>query len=92
MSNLISQIAWPSLGSALEMPWLALGPMHERIEKTILLPCMAPISSREAFIPGWESGCRLSVVTIASLLMGWCGLSREHVEDDTKSTCVKFGG
>jgi len=67
-------------------------PMHKRIEKTVLLPCMAPISSREAFIPVWESSCRLSVVTIASLLMGGCDLSHDHVEDDTKSTCVKFGG
>jgi len=24
--------------------------------------------------------------------MGGCDLSHDHVEDDTKSTCVKFGG
>ena len=60
--------------------------------ETVLLPCTAPISGREAFIPVWVSGCRLSAVTIASLLMGGCGLSHECVEDGCKSTCVEFGG
>jgi len=31
-------------------------------------------------------------MTIASSLMGGCGLGHEHVEDGCKSTCVKFGG
>ena len=31
-------------------------------------------------------------MTVASSLMGRCGLSHEHVEDGCKSTCVKFGG
>ena len=61
-------------------------------EKTVLLPCTAPISDGEAFIPVWASGCRLSAVTIASSLMGGCGLSHERVEDGCKSTCVEFGG
>jgi len=52
----------------------------------------APISSREAFIPDWASSCRLSAVIIASLIMGGCGLSHEHVDDGCKSINVKFGG
>ena len=35
---------------------------------------------------------RQSAVTIASSLMGGCGLSHERVEDGCKSTCVEFGG
>jgi len=66
--------------------------MHEQVEKTVLLPCMVPISSGEAFFPVWESGCRLSAMTIANSLMSGCGLSHEHIEDGCKSTCVKFGG
>ena len=85
---------WASLW--IHLGWLWLGhccpPVHEQVEKTVLLPCMAPISNGEAFIPVWASGCRLSAVTIASSLMGGCGLSHERVEDGCKSTCVKFGG
>jgi len=83
-------LLWKHLG------WLCVGhccpPMHERVEKPVLLPCTAPISGGEAFIPVWASGCRLSAVTIASTLMGGCGLSHERVEDGCKSTCVEFGG
>ena len=84
-------------GLRFEMPWLALsGPLlssyAQTIEKTVLLPCMVPISDGEAFIPVWASGYRLGVVTITSSLMGGCGLSHEHVEDGCKSTCVEFGG
>ena len=66
--------------------------MHEQVEETVLSPCRAPISSKEAFIPVWESGCQLSAMIIASTLMGGCGLSHERVEDGCKSTCVEFGG
>jgi len=41
-----------SLGLALETPWLAVSgcpSMHEQAEKTVLSPCVAPISGREAF-------------------------------------------
>ena len=91
------QRAWPSLGSALGTPWLALGwPLlssyARTVEKTVLLPCTVPISGGEAFIPVWTSSCWLSAVTIASSLMGGCGLGHEHVEDDCKSSCVKFLG
>ena len=65
--------------------------MHERVEKTVLLPCTAPISSGEGFIPVWGSGCRLSAMTVASSLMGGCGLCDERVEDGCKSTCLKSG-
>jgi len=65
--------------------------MHEWVEKTVLSPCTAPISGGEAFIPVWASSCRLSAMTIASSLMGGCGLSHERVEDGCKSICVKFG-
>ena len=66
--------------------------MHKQVKKTVLSPCTAPISGREAFIPVWVSSCRLSAMTIASSLMGGCGLSHERVEDGYKSTCVKLGG
>jgi len=49
---------------------------------------------RGSFFPVWLSGCRLRAVTIASSLMGGCGLSHKCVEDGCKSTCqscVKFG-
>ena len=83
------QTAWLSLGSALEMPWLALGGplLYEQVEKAVLLPCTAPISVREDFFPVWVSSCQLSAMTIASSIMGGCGLSHEHVEDGCKSTC-----
>jgi len=42
--------------------------------------------------PVLVSCCWLSAVTIASSLIGGCGLSHKHVEDGCKSTCVKFGG
>ena len=45
-----------------------------------------------SFFSVWASVCRLSAVTIASLLMGGCGLSHKCVEGGCKSTCVKFGG
>ena len=50
------QTAWPSLGSALEMPWLALGGplLSSWVEKTVLSPGTVPISGREAFIPVWQ--------------------------------------
>jgi len=64
--------------------------MHKQVEETVLLPCMVPISGGKAFIPVWVSGCRLSAVTIASMLIGGCGLSHECIEDGCKSTCVKF--
>ena len=91
------QTAWPSLGSTLEMPWLTLtGPQlsscAQHVEKTVLSPCMAPISSGEAFILVWVSSCQLSAMTIPSSLMVGCGLSHESVEDSCKSTCVEFGG
>ena len=65
--------------------------MHERVEKTVLLPCTVPISGGEAFTPVWASSCQLSAVTIASSLMGGCGLSHKRIEDGYKSTYVKFG-
>jgi len=63
--------------------------MHEQLEKTCLAGCPFPVG--ELFLV-WVSGCRLSAVTIASLLMGGCGLSHKCVEGGCKSTCVKFGG
>ena len=84
------QTAWPSLGSALQTHWLALGspPMHKQTEKAVLSPCRAPISSREALFPVCTSGCWLRAMIIARLLMGGCGLSHEHVEDGCKSILV----
>ena len=64
--------------------------MHKQVEKTVFSPCTVPISGGKAFIPVWVSGCWLNTVTIASLLMGGCGLRHEHVEDGCKNACVKF--
>ena len=88
------QTAWPSLGSALEMPRLALGgPLLSSYTKmcweTVLSPCTAPISSGEA--PVWASSCRLSVMTIASLLMGGCGLSHKWAEDGLRALLWSLG-
>ena len=59
--------------------------------RKLLLPYTVPISDREAFFLVLASSCRLSAVTIASLLMGGCGLSHECVEDGCKSTCEVWG-
>ena len=56
------------------------------VEKTVLSPCTMPISGEEALFPVWASGCRLREVTIASSLMGGCGLSHKGVEDGCKGT------
>ena len=85
------QTAWLSLGSALKMPWLALtGPLLSSYTQTgwenSPLALHGAHSDGEAFIPVWASGCRLSTVTIASSLMGGCGLSHERVEDGCKRT------
>ena len=76
--------------------WLWVGhccpPMHEQIGKAVLSTCTVPISCREALFQVWASGCWPRAVTIASLLVGGCGLGHERVEDGCKSTCVKFGG
>jgi len=54
---------WKHLG------WLCAGhccpPMHKQVEKTVLSPCTAPISSGEVFISVWASGCQLSAMNIA---------------------------
>ena len=87
------QTAWLSLGfgnTLVGSEWATAVLLC--VEKTVLSPCTAPISGGEAFIPVWASVCQPSAVTIASLLMGGCGLSRERVEDGCKNTCVKFGG
>jgi len=63
--------------------------MHKWAEKAVLSP---PISGREALFPIYTNGCRPRAMTIASSLMGGCGLSQEYVEDGCMSTCVKFGG
>jgi len=64
------------------------------LRKQSSCPAWCPIPAGEAFIPVWTSGCWLSAMTIASSLMGGCGLSHEHVhiEDGCKSTCMTFGG
>jgi len=78
------------------MPWLTLsGPLQfscaQWVDKTVLSPCMAPISSGEAFFPVWASTCQLNAVTIASSLKGGCSLSHKRAKDGSKSTCVEFG-
>ena len=50
-------------------------------EKIVPSPCTAPISGREAFIPVWASGCRLSAMTIAYMYLlmgGGCNLSQQQ--------------
>jgi len=51
--------------------WLSLG------WETVLSSCMAHTSSGEAFLPVWVSSCWLIAITIASSLMGWCGLRQK---------------
>ena len=58
---------------------------------TIGLRKQSSYPARRPF-PVWANLCRLSAVTIASLLMGGSGLSHDCVEDGGTSTCVKFGG
>ena len=48
-------------------------------------------TEKHLIIPVWACSCRLSAVTIASSLMGECGLSHKCVEDGCKSACVEFG-
>jgi len=64
--------------------------MHEWVEKTVLLPAQHPFLVGKPFPQSGQAFS--SLVPIASSLMGGCGLSDEHVEDDYKSTCVEFGG
>ena len=56
--------------------------------RKVLSPWTVPISSGEALFPVWVSGCQL---TIASSLIGGCGLCHECVEDGSKGTCVEDG-
>ena len=84
------------LGFALEMPWFEWASTvllcTNRLKKSSLLALHSAHFWGKAFIPVWVSSCWLSAMTIASLLMGGCGLSHKHVEDGCKSTCVEFGG
>jgi len=41
--------------------WATAVPMHKWVEKTVLLPCMAPISGGEAFISVWASSYQWEV-------------------------------
>ena len=61
-------------------------------EKIVHSPCWVPIPGSEAFFPVWMSGCFPRAMTIASSLMGGCGLGHKCIEDGCKGTCVKFGG
>ena len=65
--------------------------MNKWVKKTVLSPCTMPISSGEAFVGVWTSGCRSKAKTISSSLMRACGFSH-HLEDGCKSMCVKFRG
>ena len=57
--------------------------IYKLTEKTVLSPCWTSIPESEAFFPVSMSGCPPRAMTIASLLMGGCGLSHECVEDGT---------
>ena len=86
------QRAWLSPGSTLEMLWVGLccPSMHERVEKSPLT--LHGIHFQLGSLnPSLGECCWLRAMTIASLLMGGCGLSHEHVEDGRKTMCVKFG-
>jgi len=64
--------------------------MHKRVEKTVLLPCTAPISDGAHFRrgsihptvgePSIYPTLGERAVTIVNSLMGGCGLSHERVE------------
>ena len=91
------QTAWLSLGSALETHWLALsGPLLSSYARTGWVN--SPLAlygghfQHGSLYPSVGEWLPLSAMTIASSLMGRCGLSHECVEDGCKSTCVEFGG
>ena len=65
--------------------------MHEWVEETVLFPCTVPIYDGKAFIPVWASGCGLSAVTIASLLMGGCRLRHERVRMAVRAIVWSLG-
>ena len=68
-------------------------PMWTVWENSLLaLLARRPFPAGKLFFPVWTNSCRPRAVSIASLLMGECGLSHERVEDGCRSTCVKFGG
>ena len=85
--------AWPSLGSALERSWLALGGLflysyaQMGRENSPFVPFLAVKLS----FPAWMSDWWPRAMTIESLLMGEYGLSHKCVEDSYKNTGVKFG-
>ena len=86
----------PSLDPALETPWLALGgPLLSSYAWTGWENCPLALHNahflQASFFPSLASDYWPTAVTIASLLMGGCGLSHKHVEDGCKSICVKFG-
>ena len=92
------QTAWPSLRSALKMPWLVLSrPLLSSYaqmgwENSPLALHGAHFRRGSIYLSlGERLPAPLSAVTIACLLMGGCGLSHECVEDGCKSTCVEFG-
>ena len=93
----VVQTAWPSLGTALETPWLALGgPLLSSYawmgwENSPLTFHGAHFWQGSLF-PIWTSCCRPRAGDYCKLLMGGCSLSHKRVEDSCKSTCVKFGG
>ena len=65
-----------------QMAWLSLDQSETFFgngwdEKTVLLPCRAPISDSESFIPIWTSSRQLIAMTISSLLRGGCGSSHK---------------
>ena len=74
------QTAWPSLSSALETPWLPLsGPLLSSHARTARL-------KKRSSCPAWHP---FPAMTIASSLMGGCGLSQKNNKYDTRSISYK---
>ena len=81
------QTAWLALGGPLLSVLLSMN----RLEKQSYHLARCQFLAGKLFFPVLASGCWPRAVTIASLLMGGCGLGHKHVEDGCKSNCVKLG-
>ena len=87
------QTARPSMGSALETPWLALGgfcpPVKKWAEKMILSTLWTPIPGSEAFFNSLDEWLLAKSHDYCKLVNG---LSHKRVENGCKDSCRKFDG
>ena len=69
------QIAWPSLGSALETPWFWVShcspPMHKRVEKIVLSPCTVHHLWQGSFFPSLGEWLQAECCDYCKFVNGW---------------------